>query len=412
MNGVLQNILLASLNVSLDFDIQPWLQSSAYHFTGGGSYLFQQSAAQVIKYRFADGTSYTSTSVAQQAPYAMFTIASSARQTLSVDIPNAALVTVLNLTSGQVYSIPEEVRRLINVTTLILSNNLLTTLPVLLFQLPNLQLISLNEPNISSIPAIISQQTSLRYLDIVACPSLTSLPASLSGGTLTKMHFSGLPSSFSIPNFANYTTLRELRFGYSTLQAAVNASPTTYGNNTWSSLATSLFPDGKLTTNVTSAVQLTSLYIQAPNYLRSLDRIQNLTNLTTLLIITNSYTPSSANAYDAVLPVPAIPTAFASLVNLKNIRFSGMNLNQQSVVNSVIDGLYDIVIANASMTAGGNSNIWRNVTFVFNLLTVAASGTYQQPSGYVQGSSNGTPASQREKAWILANQYGWTVSLT
>lgn len=39
-------------------------------------------------------------------------------------------------------------------------------------------------------------------------------------------------------------------------------------------------------------------------------------------------------------------------------------------------------------------------------------GEYQQPDGYVQGVSNGTPTSQLEKIWVLEHQYNVTVTYT
>lgn len=39
-------------------------------------------------------------------------------------------------------------------------------------------------------------------------------------------------------------------------------------------------------------------------------------------------------------------------------------------------------------------------------------GTYQQPTGYEQGVSNGTPTSQLEKIWVLEHQYNVSVSYT
>lgn len=39
-------------------------------------------------------------------------------------------------------------------------------------------------------------------------------------------------------------------------------------------------------------------------------------------------------------------------------------------------------------------------------------GTYQAPAGFVLGSNDGTPASIREKIYVLVNNYGWTITYT
>jgi hypothetical protein len=41
----------------------------------------------------------------------------------------------------------------------------------------------------------------------------------------------------------------------------------------------------------------------------------------------------------------------------------------------------------------------------------APSGIYQAPTGFVLGSVDGTPASAKEQAYVLANNYGWTITM-
>lgn len=41
----------------------------------------------------------------------------------------------------------------------------------------------------------------------------------------------------------------------------------------------------------------------------------------------------------------------------------------------------------------------------------APSGTYQSPTGFVQGTDDGSPASAKEQAYVLANNYGWTITM-
>src|SRR5690606_23306113 len=76
-----------------------------------------------------------------------------------------------------------------------------------------------------------------------------------------------------------------------------------------------------------------------------------------------------------------------------------------------IDNIYTFVIANAPIV-GIDTDQGRHMLIVnydtayhTNPGNYLPTGTYQQPAGYVQGSSNGTPASQFEKVWVLVNQY-------
>jgi hypothetical protein len=41
----------------------------------------------------------------------------------------------------------------------------------------------------------------------------------------------------------------------------------------------------------------------------------------------------------------------------------------------------------------------------------APSGTYQAPAGFVLGVSDGTPASAKEKVYVLVNNYSWTITM-
>lgn len=78
--------------------------------------------------------------------------------------------------------------------------------------------------------------------------------------------------------------------------------------------------------------------------------------------------------------------------------------------------MYDKVKEFASKSVG--NTLLRQVTWSNGIATsvygynTRPTGTYQQPSGYVQGSSNGTPASPMEMVWVLVNQYKWKITLT
>lgn len=82
----------------------------------------------------------------------------------------------------------------------------------------------------------------------------------------------------------------------------------------------------------------------------------------------------------------------------------------QQRMDEFVDSLFVFVTTNAPMS-GTASDPFRSMTIVtFSnsdapIFWLIPTGTYQQPSGYVQGVSNGTPASQYEKVWVLVNQY-------
>lgn len=107
-----------------------------------------------------------------------------------------------------------------------------------------------------------------------------------------------------------------------------------------------------------------------------------------------------------------IPAWFNVLTKLKNISIYASFQNSGGI-DSYVNNFYDFIVANASMSVG--STPFRNMTidaYGTNISdqnnSTRPSGTYQQPSGYIQGSSNGTPASPMEKIWVLTNQYGHT----
>lgn len=108
-----------------------------------------------------------------------------------------------------------------------------------------------------------------------------------------------------------------------------------------------------------------------------------------------------------------IPSWFAGFTKLKTITAPAA-YNTLARVNAFVDNIYTFVTANAPIT-GTSVNAFRNMSInIYGVSTidttnsVRPSGTYQMPAGYIAGSSNGTPASQMEKIWVLANQYSHT----
>ena len=130
---------------------------------------------------------------------------------------------------------------------------------------------------------------------------------------------------------------------------------------------------------------------------------RNLVNLTTLTASVMQALPTT------------LPTWFNSLIKLKIFTLSG-SYHTLARINAFVDNFYDFIINTAPIT-GTSANIFRSMTITIYSVTIAnvcprPTGTYQQPSGYIQGSFNGDPASQMEKIWVLTNQYAhvWAVN--
>ncbi|MGV8814732.1 MAG: leucine-rich repeat domain-containing protein [Gelidibacter sp.] len=82
--------------------------------------------------------------------------------------------------------------------------------------------------------------------------------------------------------------------------------------------------------------------------------------------------------------------------------------------NEFIDAFYELcttngnIVNNSSSFGGVYPYRFRNISW--GLKTRLFNGIKQAPIGYVQGVSNGTPANQGEKVYVLQNQYNHTVT--
>ncbi len=106
-------------------------------------------------------------------------------------------------------------------------------------------------------------------------------------------------------------------------------------------------------------------------------------------------------------------TGLSNCVNLKFFNFIGNFVNNQTNQTTWITNFYNFIVANASMTTGTSK--FRNMTVQIQVSSIGdgtpiPAGTYSQPTGYVQGSNNGSPSSPLQMIWVMVNQYGhsWT----
>ena len=185
------------------------------------------------------------------------------------------------------------------------------------------------------------------------------------------------------------------------------------------------FGYGALPSNYNLLINLKELHLQATKYTTTPVVINEIISLKYLTIYGSPFYTSYGN--------------ISALVNLENIRFTG-NTSQpdtipsyfsaftklktmqyiscfttQARMDNFVDNVYSFVVTNAPIT-GTFASQFRSMSFSLgtsgSIVTPPPSGIYQQPSGYIQGSNNGSPASQKEKIWVMVSQYShtWTTN--
>lgn len=273
----------------------------------------------------------------------------------------------LNLGGSKInYTIPQAFGQLYKLVTLSLANCNSDQLrfPADLSGLIVLQSLDLNRTQMpwSEYERCIHGIPSLRTLNLANIAVTSGLDLAVSNNTIQSLRIGGLSSGGFLPAFVNkMLALKTLDL---------------------TSIATTA-----LSTGVTSFSGFSACV-----------------ELTTLILSRNSALPA------------AVPSWFSGLTKLKTIQAAAV-YGTQARVNAFVDSLYSFVVANASIT-GTTSAPFRGMTIDINGSTsfdtgnsVRPSGIYQQPSGYLQGTTSGTPATQMEKIWVLTFQYGhtWTV---
>lgn len=243
---------------------------------------------------------------------------------------------------------PEAITRF-DATSWWLRGNLSTAIDIL----TDLVTLSLGNNKLDSIPANIINLNNLETLSLSSSPSL--------GGVIPNFIF-GISSlkSFSFNN----NTLGSLTYeeaNYTRLPEFVNLETINFGSNGFTELPSFVFD------------------------------IPSIINVTFIL---------STTVTDASIPANASSATTWRFYNSTVYR-------TKSLINAFIDSLYLLIITNAAIS-GSSSLPFRgmNINISNNALPT---GVFQQPSGYSAGVSNGSPASQQEKIWVLVNQYGHLV---
>ena len=111
----------------------------------------------------------------------------------------------------------------------------------------------------------------------------------------------------------------------------------------------------------------------------------------------------------------SLPTGIETCPSLKSIDTNSSYKTQTRIDNVIVDA-YNKVNTFASKAVGNTllrQITWGNAIAASALgYNVRPTGTYQQPTGFVLGSKNGSPVSPMEMVWVLVNQYKWKITLT
>jgi len=179
---------------------------------------------------------------------------------------------------------------------------------------------------------------------------------------------------------------------------------------------------GPLPSNFSSLTNLQTLKLLSPSYTAIPSVVNSITSLTTLYCAfvssVTSYGDISALTNLVLLGVQAnynipttIPSYFSGLTKLKTWDLRNC-FKTQTRIDTAISNIYSFIITNAPIT-GTSASSFRSMIFNVDIFSVGdgtaiPSGTYQQPSGYVSGSNNGSPASSLEMIWVMVHQYAHT----
>lgn len=124
--------------------------------------------------------------------------------------------------------------------------------------------------------------------------------------------------------------------------------------------------------------------------------------------------------YNKTIPVDVLPEYFKEMKSLSEFNVARA-LHTQIRVDTFVNTFYDYITSWDKITmTSEDSDGQRNQFYGLTVTTyrgsqpqdsVRPSGTLQAPSGFVQGQSNGTPATPMEKIYVLTNNYKqvWTL---
>lgn len=282
------------------------------------------------------------------------------------------------------------------------------------------------------LPVEIANLGSLQSLNFTYCQYVTSFPyqwiklASLQSLILVRISqtlLSEYPTSFL--RFENLSNLqiREI-FDFSDLDASNARMIGNYGDK----LSVLNIAESKMSdipaewANLTALTELRAFlnsWTNIPNNVNLIPSIQSLSIGNAFLVGWDNLNLPNLTNLDVGYPsgnvgVGKLSPSFGNTI-LNSPLLKSIDVHHsfatQSDFDTFIDNFYTFITNNANIT-GLSTDPWRGMTineynanYPLNPANYLPTGTYQQPTGYVQGSANGSPASQFEKVWVLVNQY-------
>lgn len=172
-------------------------------------------------------------------------------------------------------------------------------------------------------------------------------------------------------------------------------------------------------TNLTSfSYSSVQTWASVPAPIRQLSSVQsigcysnyNQTSIGDISAMTGLITLAFTETYNITT---SLPVGMVNCTLLKNYKFPSC-YGTTARVDAFISNFYSFVTTNAPMT-GTSANQFRAMTVDVGTTSgfqaaAVPTGIYRQPTGFVLGISNGSPASSLEMVWVLVNQYAHTWS--
>lgn len=239
----------------------------------------------------------------------------------------------------------------------------------------------------------------------------TGVGSANSSGTLnrsfTETNWVGINPT-SLPLLQNLTLEFSYMGGYDNTEGGGGAYPDVW--NTFTTLLTFGYSLSLVTSMPAKMANLpttlTNLNFQYNNFATSWANLSNLVNLTIINLTGSARMP------------PTLPIGMINLTKIRELRFAdvGRITNPNSDwQNTFYNNLYTFVVANASIT-GANTLPFRGLTIRTRTANndsnnmQLVTGVEQAPTGFVLGSSNGTPANAAEMIYVLKVQYGFDIT--
>ena len=372
--------------------------NSAFSFTSSESNkaTIDYGDGNIISYEFKSNALIFSPSIplgnSLIQPIHTYTDGNSDDRIIRISFAKPDKILILSTIYVNLYGVfPSEISNLINLRRIYVNQSLLNTFPV---SIANLN--SLKDLTLSSIGTAISNRIpdqfltmNLEVFDIsnsidlsnIFTSNLINLFNSPNKNSLNILYIDNC-KMFEVPsNISNLINLKRLRIGstnqFETMPTQLNTIPSLEQLNIGASFATAPF-------------------------IKFWSSVSNLVNLAVL------------QCSIAVNMTTSLPIGLENCIKIKELDFRSTYQTQMRIDNFVTN-IYNFINTNASKT-GSNTSPFRGVTIrieaVGSFNSSTPTGLYQQPSGFVLGSNNGTPASPKEMIWILVNQYGHTVIYT